>query len=162
MNYLNHITLDTGNLRRSPRAEVGDETLRILTPWLHGALESGQHTPFPAEFDMSHFSVKATKENGSLLVTVFAPRGPHTPGKPHVGQTMPLVTLGVAQRSRQGAELWAKMVAQFGAAPGLQKPSEPWCAVALHPPVVGYPESLDWLGDFERCVAWAWLTREKS
>lgn len=158
MSYLYHVTLGTGHLRRSPRAEVGDAVLRDLAPWLAGALASGAPSPLPVAA-LSHFAVRATREAGALLVTLLAPRAPHARGRPYRGETIPLITLGVAQRSRQGAELWAMMVAQFDAAPGLAKPAEPWCAVAVHPPVAGYPESLDWLGDFERCAAWAWITR---
>ena len=36
--------------------------------------------------------------------------------------------------------------------------SLPWCAVVMMPFVS--PMETRWLGDFERCLAWAWLERE--
>ena len=158
MAYLNHITLSTGDLRRSPRHEVTDSTLRYLVPWLDSAIAAGTLSPLPIPA-LAHFSVRATVEGGALVATLLAPLGPHTRGKPYSGETLPLVTVGVSQRSRQGAELWAMLVGQFGAVPGLKMPDEPWCAVALHPGVIGYPDDIGWLGDFERCIAWAWMTR---
>lgn len=97
--------------------------------------------------------------DGGLVVTVYGPLGPHTPGKPHGGATTPLVTVGVAQRSRHGQPLWESLVNAFGCADETEKPAEPWCAVALHPGLSAYPDASDWLGDFERCIAWAWITR---
>jgi len=43
-----------------------------------------------------------------------------------------------------------------------QGPPVPWCAVSVHTPVGAFPEALDWLGDFERCIAWAWITRNPA
>lgn len=157
MSYLNHVTLSTGHVRRSPRHEVADAVLHDLRPVLARAIETSERIPLI--YDVSHFSVRASVESGALLLSLFGPVGPHSRGKPHAGETIPLMTMGVAQRSRQGGDLWARMVAQFGASPGLKKPEEPWCAVVLHEPSLGYPESLEWLGDFERCAAWAWITR---
>jgi len=82
----------------------------------------------------------------------------HVAGKPGEGK-LPLITMGVAQRSRQGAELWQMMIAQPGARPGLTKPQEPWLAALVYPSAVGYRGDLGWMGDFEACVAWAWITR---
>ena len=36
-------------------------------------------------------------------------------------------------------------------------PEPPWCAVEIHPALALYPAAAEWLGDFERCVAWAWV-----
>ena len=41
----------------------------------------------------------------------------------------------------------------------LQAPGTPWCAVALHPGFLEQHGASAWIGDFERCIAWAWLTR---
>ena len=70
------------------------------------------------------------------------------------------VTIGDA-KLLQGdcAELWQMMIAQPGARPGLTKPQEPWLAALVYPSAVGYRGDLGWMGDFEACVAWAWITR---
>lgn len=154
--YINHITLNTGHTRRSPRAEVSGDTIEKLQPWLNAAINTGSRHPLPAP-GLGHISAVAMVDDGALVVTVYAPSGPHEHGKPHAGATMPLVTIGVAKRSRQSDALWGKMVKAFGSAPNLRAPAIPWCAVALHAGMLIYPSSLDWIGDFERCVAWTWM-----
>jgi len=47
MTYINHITLSTSHTRRSPRAEVSDETIRALRPWLRAAIENQDDYPLP-------------------------------------------------------------------------------------------------------------------
>lgn len=155
MTYINHITLATGHCRRSPRDEVDDGALQALTPWLKNAIASGRIEPLPVQ-ELSHCGAKAIKEVG-LVVTVYGPRGPHTPGEPHRGDYLPLVTLGVAQRSREARDLWGHMAGHLK--PGLEMPSTPWCAVAIHPTAAAFLDALKWLGDLERCIAWAWITR---
>lgn len=156
--YINHITLSTGHTRRSPRNEVGDEPLRLLVPWLNDMLVGQIPLPLPVP-NLYHYSASATVDGGGLVCTIWGPAGPHTPGLPYAGEAIPIITLGVAQRSRHGEDLWARMVANFGAAASAKCPSEPWCAVALHPGMAMYPDSSEWLGDLERCIAWAWITR---
>ena len=73
-----------------------------------------------------------------------------------------LVTLGIAQRSREAAPLWQTMADTFGASPAARMSSVPWCAVALHPTLPMFMDAVTWLGDFERCVAWAWITRNPA
>ena len=158
--YIHHVTLNTGHNRRSPRAEVSDATLALMSPWLQSMVETGARLPLPAA-SLSHYSATAMYLAGALVATIYAPRGPHTPGKPHDGDAEPMVTIGVAQRSRQGADLWGLMLATFGAAPGCQRPAEPWCAVALLPAMIAHGAAVvDLLGDLERCIAWAWITRQ--
>ena len=41
MDYLNHVTLNTGHVRRSPRSEVSDEILVELVPALTRARAGG-------------------------------------------------------------------------------------------------------------------------
>lgn len=155
--YTNHITLTTGHCRRSSRTEVDDATVALLHPWLLTAIRSGQIEPLPVPA-LSHYGARAIKEIG-LVVTIYAPRGPHTIGRTHTGNSLPIATLGIAQRSREARDLWALLVANFGATPGTKAPDTPWCAVALHDKLMDYPDALDWLGDLERCIAWAWITR---
>ncbi len=155
--YLNHITLSTGDCRRSPRAEVDDETLALLHPWLTRSLASGRIEPLPVA-PLSHYGARVIKEIG-LLATIYGPRGPHNPGAPHPGEHVPIVTLGVAQRTREADDLWAHLVANFGAQNGIAMPAAPWCAVVLHQNIVAFSEAAEWLGDLERCIAWAWITR---
>lgn len=156
--YINHITLTTGHNARTSRADVSDEVLAVVAPWLAGIINSGVLHPLPVPA-LSHLSARASVEAGSLVVTVFAPAGPFVPGSVSRGKDMPLVTFGVAQRSRQGAELWPQLVQAFGATDKIRRPAEPWIAVALHDGLVAHINVIGLLGDFERCCAWAWITR---
>lgn len=156
--YINHVTLTTSHVLRSTRAGVADETLALLSPWLQRLVAVGTPLALPVP-ELSHYAADARIEGDGLIVTVYGPAGPFRSGRAAPAD-IPLITLAVAQRSRHGADLWGLMVSIFGAAPGLRRPTEPWCAVALHPSLAAHREATQWLGDFERCVAWAWITRQ--
>ena len=159
--YINHLTLNTGHMARTQRADFVPEVTALLAIWLQSIINSGQVHPLPVP-ELAHISAQAFVQDGGLVVTVSAPVGPHVPGKLHAGAVAPLVTLGVAQRYRQGAALWALLLGAFASKPGLQQPVTPWLAVALHPSAAAYTGALDWLGDLERCIAWAWITRNPA
>lgn len=139
------------------RDDVTDDALAVVAPWLQSIVNAGQKAPLPA-VELSHFYAVAYVQDGGLLVTVYGPTGPHQPGQP-AGADIPLVTFGVAQRSRHSGPLWAMMLANFEHPDGIKQPATPWCAVALHPSIMAHTSSIGWLADFERCVAWAWVTR---
>lgn len=147
--YINHITLTTAHVTRSQRADVDDGTLAVVTPWLQQAVNSGRQHPLPG---LPEYAATVFLQDGGLVVTVYARQA-------DIGPRLPLVTFGVAQRSRHGEALWALMMANFGAHARAQRPREPWCAAALHPTLQLDIEATEWLADFERCVAWAWITR---
>lgn len=157
MTYLNHITLSTGHARRSDRAEVSGETMARVGPWLAVLVESGQPAPLPVS-SLADYTGHATVVDGALVVTIS---GPALTDGPMAGKAPPLVTLGVAKRSRHGAVLWPLMTGPVmpPAKPGIQRPGEPWAAVAIWPTLAMHPDALSWLGDLERCIAWAWLER---
>lgn len=157
--YLAHLTLTTGHLLRSYREEVGDETIALLAPWLARAISTGAREPLPVA-SLAHFAASATVECGALLCTVWGPPvSQQSAASVPPASGVPLVTLGVAQRSRHAAALWPLLVTLPGAAAGLQRPPPPWCAVSLQPGVLLHPAASEWLGDLERCIAWAWITR---
>ena len=147
--YIHHITLTTGHDTRSQRGDVTDVTLAAVAPWLQSAIYSGRQHALPG---LPDYAAAVFVQDGGLVVTVYA-------HQPDIGQRLPLVTFGVAQRSRHGEALWALLVANFKAHALAKRPREPWCAVALHPTLAGDFGTTQWLADFERCVAWAWITR---
>lgn len=157
MTYINHITLQTGHTRRSDRAEVSGETLARVGPWLAALVESGQPAPLPVS-GLADYTGHATVLDGALIVTIS---GPAPTDGPMAGKSPPLISMGVAQRSRHGAALWPLMTGTVmpPAKPSVQRPGEPWAAVAIWPTAALYPESAQWLGDLERCIAWAWMER---
>jgi len=151
--YIWHVTLDTGNTRRSPRSEVSDAILPGVRSMLKLALAGGQPQV------MNGCTLTAAAEGRCLLGTVWAPVV--TSSKP-----VPVVTIGVAEHSRCGRRLWQLMhdVAERTGMPPLatdrnNPPQEPWCAARIEIGSVAALETMEWLGDFERCLAWAWLER---
>ena len=155
--YINHLTITTGHKARTSRADVADEALAVVAPWLQSIVRSGQKSPLPVAA-LSHFGAVAYVQDGGLVVTVYGPSGPHRLGQPKSAD-IPLVTFGVAQRSRHSEPLWAMLLANFEHPEGIKQPSTPWCTVVVHPSIMAHADAIVWLADFERCVAWAWITR---
>lgn len=141
--YLNFINLNTGLVSRAERAHVSDGSLYVIAPWLKNAT-NGERTPLPGGF--GDYDAIVYIEGGGLVVTVY-----------HGSD--PLVTFGVAQRARHGAGLWGLLLANFAHAEAINRPAEPWIAVAAHPHLMRSAGAAKWLADFEQCVAWAWITR---
>jgi len=147
--HINHLTLSTGHNAYTSRADVPREVITNLTPWLRSSVNTGKAHPLPAA-SVSHFSARLDEQAGGLLVTVYAPAEPYQEGERFNGETMPIVTFGVA--GCDDDPLWSRLV---GGEP--MKPKAPWCAVSLHTGLMLYMLDAAWMGDFERCVAWAWL-----
>lgn len=150
--YLQHVTLDTGHVRRSPRSEVEAETIPAVSRLLSLAL-AGDEAWIPAVEPRCRLTAAASGR--CLVATVWGPDAGE--------QRVPLATLGVAGRSTCGSRLWRRLHdGRPAEMPALKTdaarvPPEPWCAVRLEPGLALHPEAAEWLGDLERCLAWAWL-----
>ncbi len=81
-----------------------------------------------------------TVDGTAALVTVYR-------------EDAPLVTFGVAADQAGAAALWPLL----GQSEAPEPSAVPWLAVRLQPGLALYPGDADWLRDFERCWAWAWL-----
>jgi hypothetical protein len=69
-----------------------------------------------------------------------------------------MLNFGVAAHSRCGAKVWRLLTELPSPLPSPpERPRAPWCAVRLMPGMVQHPDAWDWLGDYERRIAWAWL-----
>lgn len=152
-----HLTLNTGHRRPSPRSEVGDEALAVVAPLVHrggGAL--------PPPFNGYDLTIIAPEESAAAftverrrILTLSAGKGQD--------QRAPLISGFCCWRSSRAAGYWALVgasVHQFAAAslPARLPPrpaTTPWLAILLWPSFIADPGPLGWLGDFERCVAWA-------
>lgn len=159
MTYLHHVTLSTGHLRRSPRAEVAGEVVATLRAMLGEALAAPGAAVAMPEHVQPRCTLSATAEGRCLVATVWAP--------PEGELRVPLATIGVAGHGRCGARLWESLHAH--AAPGLTlatrgqpAPAAPWCGARLEPGIALHPQAASWLGDLERCLAWAWLERRRD
>ncbi len=89
MNHLWHITLNTGDARKSPRSEVTDAAVSAVLPHMHKALAGSlAEIPFVGE----GCRLKATAEGAFLLGSIMV-----------IGA--PALTFGVAPESRDAAQL---------------------------------------------------------
>lgn len=80
---------------------------------------------------------------------------------------IPLATCGVAVTPEASPILWDFMADEYRremgeAPPALRPAAVPWCGVILHKTALLDVPAMEWLGDFERCVAWAWIERERD
>lgn len=142
--HIRHLTLDTGHQRDSHRHEVADHVVELLRPLLDRAV-AGERVPVPGDVQPAGCTLTAARgRDRALLVTVSGPPPDHAP----------LVTLGVAPSSLASAELWREWI---GTERDDRTPAPPWCVVRLYPGLALHPEAAHWLGDLERCVAWAWI-----
>jgi hypothetical protein len=147
------VTITTGHRRLSPRHEVSDTVLPTVASLLHEALAGGQPV-IPVRGSPCRLLATA---DGELLVCSVWTTG------------APLVTFAVAPdgQSAGGRNLWEDLHAtalpvrlwQWPKTAASMPPIGPFCAVRLELGLALNPESSVWLGDFERCVAWAWLER---
>lgn len=155
--YIEHLTLSTGHLSRIERGDVSGETLGRVAPWLGAIVESGKYAPLPVS-GLAQFGASAAVYDGALVVTIFGESGVEGVDR------APLVTLGVARRHRHGPELWAllRKPGMPRSKDDLSKPQEPWGAAIIWPTIALHMEALEWLGDLERCICWAWCARSED
>lgn len=139
--YIHHVTLNTGEVRRSPRGEVDDETISALKPMVVKMLAGGK----PGIPNTDYF-INGAGDGNSLVVTIWA------------DDETPVVTIAVVLHSKRGAGLWRMMHDKHK---GLalktlpdDYPPAPWLAARFDPGFYLYNDTWDWLGDFERCLAW--------
>lgn len=140
MRFIRHITLTTGHSRDSFAGEVSAEALAACRGVVERLSKSRQPVP-----GFSDFEVTGARQACSMVLTVWRAE-------------IPIITMGVATHSRDGASLWR--VLHETAAESLQTepqrcPPEPWAAVLIHGGIALVPNETLWVGDFERCIAWA-------
>jgi hypothetical protein len=148
--YLNHITLETGHVHRSPRADISAETLQFVTPHLMRAIERGEDVIL-APGETGEFVLRATAAGAFLLATAISRR--HGP----------LITFGVAPRSRNAGRLWESL--HQGRTVETHRgdvPAAPWLAARMETTNVLALASARWLADYSRCLAWAWIESRKA
>jgi hypothetical protein len=141
MTYLNHITLDTGHNRRSPRSEVSDEAIAMVGAHLRRAIAAGSD-PIPTR----PYDLMATAVGRYLICTIM-------------DGSMPALTFGVAPRARGAKKLWDVLVANRGyPVDTAQPPGAPWLATRIERADLTR-KIATWAADYERICAWAWIER---
>ena len=151
--YIRHITLQSGHSRDSYAGEVRSDIIALCQVMIEECLATdGRRIEFPSDMGLDGYSLMCGKFGGSALT------GSVWFGK---SEPVPLVNFAIAVKSRSGAALWRAMHEHASIKPATDParcPPEPWLAVSLEPDLADYADALAWLGDFERCLAWAWVS----
>ena len=152
MTYLHHVTVTTGHVRRSVREEISAEALAVCRRLIDEALADTTRTvPVPG---VDGYSLAAAATGRCVIATIWADGPP----------SECVATVGIAGHSRCGARVWHLLHADVAglATTAEECPPEPWCAARLEEDIVRHVDATEWLGDLERCLAWAWLERRQS
>lgn len=162
--WVYHVTMNTGHVRRSPRSEVSDGVIEMMLPLVDRALK-GEHVPIPGDLEPPGCTMTGGASGRCMsLLVAGAPLSQEAFPQAPVGKPVPIVEVGVAEHSRCGAKLWRalhEMARNTGTRVSTSEdrcPPEPWvAALLLSPGAAIYSDAMQWLGDFERCVAWTWI-----
>lgn len=144
MSFVHHLTLTTGDLRRSYRNEVDASAIEHASELLADAVQAGGFIDLPVPG--YRMFVSPFGERRAALITVHS--GEHA-----------VAAIGIA--ARPAPALWraladlARRASPDLPLPGV--PQAPWCTVVLLPDLLLHADAAAWLGDFERTMAWGWL-----
>jgi len=157
-----HITLGTGHSCMQPREVVATAVAATLSQVIAEGLANGGWTDLKRFGDdcALHISVSGS----ALLAELYLPcKNPLA--------TKPAIRIGVSAGPSAGADTWKHLRTHApGVGPGVlsKPPAEPWIGVVvnLSPELVGfdikqlvaYAAMMQWAGDFERCLAWGFVT----
>lgn len=132
---MQHYTINTGHVRDTARSEIDGAIIELLLP----LLATGDYTmPHPFE----DYELRVTVGGDVLAATVYS-------------GAAPLATTVVCVDAA-GLDNALRVL---GASPtiALQPPA---ILVKLFPSISLDPSSTIWLGDFERCLGWAWVEKQ--
>jgi len=147
---LYHLTVNTAHSRISPRSEVRDDVVAMLRQRIAEAdlghvplddVEPGAFARLSVEPDISAYGVELGLTFGGerlpVVMSVLCVDPEHT-----------AAVWRHAQRS------WAKIMREL---PPVQMPpaDRPWLAAMVLPSALARQDALFWMGDAERCLAWA-------
>lgn len=132
---MQHITLTTGDVRWSPREEVDDGLMGLLVDHLAAGLRG------PAPIPGQPYVMRATAtDDGILIASILA----------HAAVILTMIVVPAAVDPNTRVTQWTADII-------LPTPG-PWCLVRFHDAITVVPsDDLAWFGDYERCLAWAWL-----
>lgn len=152
---LEHITLNTGRSRISYRSEVEDKVIDIMISMID-KLQDEDMIQIPDIEEVFTFSIR--NQANTLVATVWFPK--------KSGDPRPISSFGVADGCTEpGIKLWKNLHEM--AVPNPIKmtracPDGPWCAARLDIGTNMCPAAMEWMGNFERCLAWAWIEKSRQ
>lgn len=150
--YIHHVTLTTGDTRRSWRHEIDPAILPRVAELVEAAREeTGALIPGVEPACWLYITDTARCALASVRLE----------------DDTPILTFAIANHARCGSQLWELLheTARTPLATAIaDRPEHPWCAVRIDGGAVLFPPPhplLPTLADMERCIAWAWLERRR-
>ncbi len=151
---IRHVALNTGHVRDFRRDEVDPVVIAALRPLIAEACagDTAQAVAIPA---VTGYSFTARCAGRCMTASVYADGPP----------SERLCSIAVAGHSRCGAPAWRALHAlgtETLASDPARVPPEPWCGLLLTASMTNHPDAETWLGEFERYLAWTYLTAREN
>ena len=143
---MEHITLNTGHKTKQPLSAISEEAIQAVSGVLDDLLQGGK----PAVPGFPDFWMTGAQDGQNLIVTVWTSLQ---------GQRAPVLTTGVALKSRTAAKLWEVLHRdRADLVTGTRDmPTAPWIADRIEVGAKMRVDALAWTGDLARCIGWTWL-----
>ena len=144
LEYINHITLNTGHSRRTYPHEIDKGLYFKLKKLLRDSF-----SPEGAKLDDIYYFKSSTGGGQEMITTLYG----FSQEKP-----IPILTTGISAKTN--GYLWGLLHGDdsFGLVTNKDAlPSVPYIADRLEIGSMFLPEALQWTGDFSRCIGWTFL-----
>ena len=163
IDYCDHITLNTGEIRRLFPTEVSREERDSLLPYVKRAA-AGLHTEVPICVDLPGdtavgvLALRGSVSGPCLALTVYGTT--YLAGMPlEAAKCQPIVTIAVSPGGSEGADLWGALSADRSGMVATERarPETPWCASKLFlEGSESFFNALPTIAGLVRCIAWVW------
>ena len=159
---LTMLMLNSGRQHHLFRSDVTPNVLALLREWCAAHLNSGKYHPLTVS-SLSDYVCRLSSEGNGLLATLATARMPRREDPPGTSLLVSLSSLGVATDAAGDALIRPRLLEQhrsFGHAAMPPAPNliAPWALVTDSQWLDELPATKDWIPDFQRCLAWAWIT----
>ena len=160
--FFQHITFNTGHSCRQPREAVAPTVVATLAKVIADGIANGGWTDLKRFGEDSPLQVSVS--GSTLLAKLYLPcKDPQA--------ARPAIQIGISARASAGADTWKHLLstaARIGAGVTVNPPAKPWIGavfddqpmLAAHDikQFMAYAAMMQWAGDFERCLAWGFVT----
>lgn len=145
MKYINHITLNTGHLRKTKPNEVNKELYFILKRLYKDSLKE--------EVEIYEgYTMKSVQDDLGVAITVYSKK-----------DNLPILTTAISKTDTLGV-LW-KMIHDTSGLPLVTDKNNPvslpYIADRVEFGALYHLDATRWTGDFSRCMGWIILAPEK-
>lgn len=145
-NELSHLTMTSGHINLSPRSDVCDEAIALLTPIIRAG---GGKVPI----DDGNIAIAIARAKDGATIQILC-------------DAIPCILCALAWRPDTSSQWWDKLleIARLSdvIAPVLRQPPAPWLGVIILPTCVLLTrEQMQMMGDLERCIAWTILEQQR-